>query len=225
MLFAGLLGLAPASARSEAAARTLRFGGHVRPSGGQTETQAVQGLEQKFGRMLGADREFRLWDQPFPTSYDSWLRSTDHLVLLSVKVLRTSTAARSPGGPSPMRSPVSALQNQIVGWAQRIKAWAIPIEFTFHHEPEVVGAIPFGTDADFIAAWRHVIDTFRAQGVTNARYLWIMTDYGYDWPTTDRRYAPKWYPGDAWVDDMGIDAYNWYGCRAPASPPRGSPWP
>ena len=55
--------------------------------------------------------------------------------------------------------------------------------------------------------------------MTNARYLWIMTDYGYDWPTTDRRYAPKWYPGDAWVDDMGIDAYNWYGCRAGIATP------
>jgi malate synthase len=196
----------------------MRWGAHVRPSAGQSETEAVQALEQQLGRKLGADREFRLWDQPFPTSYDTWLRDTDHLVLLSVK------PALLNGTKIPWRSIADApagsdLQDQIIGWAQRIKAWRIPIEFTFHHEPEVVGAIPYGTDADFIAAWRHVVDTFRAQGVTNARYLWITTDYGYDTPTTDRRNAPKWYPGDAWVDDMAVDAYNWYQCRAGISTP------
>ena len=29
---------------------------------------------------------------------------------------------------------------------------------------------------------------------------------------TSAKYAPKYYPGDAWVDDIAIDAYNMY-CR------------
>ncbi len=29
----------------------------------------------------------------------------------------------------------------------------------------------------------------------------------------DRRSAPKWYPGDAYVDGIAGDAYNWYTCR------------
>ena len=98
-------------------------------------------MEQKFGRKLGADREFRLWDQPFPTSYDTWLRSTDHLVLLSVKPANLN-GTKIPWRTIADAQPGSALQNQIIGWAQRIKAWGIPIEFTFHHEPEVIGAIP-----------------------------------------------------------------------------------
>lgn len=218
----GLVGLVPVAAGGSAATHTtaaattqptLRWGAHIRPSGGQTETQAVQALEQKVGRKLGADREFRLWDQPFPTSYDTWLHDTGHLVLLSVRpkllngtqILWRDVADAQPG---------SAIQDQIDSWARWVKAWGIPIEFTFNHEPEAASNLSAGVDVDFIAAWRHVVETFRADGVTNARYLWITTDYGWDAPTSDRRSGPKWYPGDAWVDDFGADAYNWYHCRA-----------
>jgi hypothetical protein len=35
-------------------------------------------------------------------------------------------------------------------------------------------------------------------------------------PTTDRRYAWKWYPGDAYVDAIGADAYTAYTCDNPS---------
>jgi len=195
------------------AASTIIWGAHIRPGFGQSEQQAVQGLETQVGRKLAATREFRLWEDPFPTSYDTWLRNTGHLMLLSVKPKRAN-GTRILWRDIANAQTGSSLANEIVRWAQRVKAYGGPVKFTFNHEPETVANQVYGTDQEFIAAWRKVVNTFRAEGVTNAQFMWIMTDFGFDWPTTDRRYAPKWYPGDAWVDGMGIDAYNWFTCRA-----------
>ena len=36
----------------------------------------------------------------------------------------------------------------------------------------------------------------------------------------DRRRAVDWYPGEAYLDYIGADAYNWYNCR----PGTSNPW-
>jgi hypothetical protein len=59
--------------------------------------------------------------------------------------------------------PGSALHNDIVRWANRVKSLGNHVYFTFNHEPETA-LNSSGTGADFIAAWRKVITVFRAQG-------------------------------------------------------------
>ena len=51
------------------------------------------------------------------------------------------------------------------------------------------------------------------RGVTNAKFIWIMTDYAFWVGSQARNDATKWFPGDAYLDAMGVDAYNWYNCR------------
>ena len=65
-------------------------------------------------------------------------------------------------------APGSALYNQTVSWATRVKTFGAPTYFTFHHEPEAASNLNNGVDADFIAAWRKVVGVFRGQAVTNA---------------------------------------------------------
>ena len=91
------------------------------------------------------------------------------------------------------------------------------VYFTFNHEPETA-LNSSGNGADFIAAWRKVITVFRQRGVTNADYLWIMTAFSFK--AKDRRRAVDWYPGEAYLDYIGADAYNWYDCR----PGTSNPW-
>lgn len=207
VLVLGVLLVAPACGRSQ-----VLLGANVQYAPGQTRLQSIQALEAKLGRPLGASREFRLWDSPFPTASDIGLRDTGHKIVMSVKA-RRSNGAMVPWRDIANAAPGSALYQEIVSWGQRIKAFRAPMEFAFHHEPESRVNIGFGTSDEFIGAWRKIVDVFRAQGATNARYLWIMTDSGFLWPPTERRFAPKWYPGDAWVSDLGVDSYNWYQCR------------
>jgi hypothetical protein len=109
-------------------------------------------------------------------------------------------------------SPGSALHDQIVRWAQTIKSRPGRVMLAYNHEPEAAAGGQRGTAAEFIAAWRRVHTIFRQQGVTNVEWTWQMTAYSFRAPATDARAAAKWYPGDAYVDNIGADAYNWYTC-------------
>jgi hypothetical protein len=108
--------------------------------------------------------------------------------------------------------PGTALYNEFVRWAQTIKSRPGPVMVAYNHEPEASAGGQHGTAADFIAAYRHVEDIFNSQGATNIVWTWQMTAYAFRTSPSDSRYAAKWYPGDAYVDNVGADAYNWYTC-------------
>jgi hypothetical protein len=188
---------------------TIMFGG--RPTGNSSST--VLSMESQIGRQLAAVRVYYLWDSSFPDTYANWLRNNNRPMMLSVKakrvngqtVLWRSIADAQPG---------STLHNEIIRWADRLKAIGSRVYFIFHHEPEAATNLENGTATDFIAAWQKVITVLRQQNVTNAQYVWTMTDYSFWVTPSDRRRAVKWYPGDAYVDHLGADAYNWYNCRA-----------
>lgn len=108
--------------------------------------------------------------------------------------------------------PGSATYNDIVRWAQTLKARGGATMIAYHHEPEASGNYNRGTPAEFIYAFRRVVTIFRAQGVKNVIYTWQMTAWSFRTKPSDLRYAGRWYPGDAYVDSVGADAYNWYTC-------------
>lgn len=63
--------------------------------------------------------------------------------------------------------------------------------------------LPGVTPAQFIAGWRHVYDVFQQAGATNAAFVWCPTL----WDGPGGLGPDSWYPGDAYVDWLGIDAY------------------
>jgi signal peptidase I len=56
---------------------------------------------------------------------------------------------------------------------------------------------------DYVKAWKHVVDLFRAQGATNVQWVWA--------PNTQIQgvSTAALYPGSAYVDYTGIDGFNW----------------
>jgi hypothetical protein len=191
---------------------TVLFGARPEPGTQQGTTT----LEGKIGRQLAAIRVYYNWDSPFPDTDVTWFKNNGYALLLSVKSERrnhTFVQWRDIANAQPG----SALHNDIVTWANRIKSLGTHVYFTFNHEPET-SLNSSGQGPDFIAAWRKVVTVFRGQGVTNADYLWIMTAFSFK--ARDRRRAVDWYPGEAYIDYMGADAYNWYNCR----PGTSNPW-
>jgi Glycosyl hydrolase family 26 len=112
--------------------------------------------------------------------------------------------------------PGSSAYTNLVRWADTLKTRPGPIFLTFSHEPEAAALRSYGTASQYVAAFRHVVSIFRAQGVTNVQWTWQMTAYAFVVPTSDSRAATKWYPGDAYVDDVGTDPYDWSDCRGGA---------
>jgi hypothetical protein len=108
-------------------------------------------------------------------------------------------------------APGSSLYNDIVRWAQTLKTRG-PVMLAYDHEPEASKRAGMGSPADYIAAYRHVESIFDQQGAKNIIWTWQMTANAFRVKASDHRAAANWYPGDAWVDNVGADAYNWLGC-------------
>jgi hypothetical protein len=93
---------------------------------------------------------------------------------------------------------------QIRAWAKSAKAFGYP--FMFRPWREMNGAwYSWGRDPYYVAAWRHFHDVVEEEGATNVTWAWIVNTIWSD-PGSD----PKpYYPGDDYVDWVGMDAYNW----------------
>lgn len=66
---------------------------------------------------------------------------------------------------------------------------------------------------DFARAWRHLHDVFGQVGASNAVWVWSPNVVG-----PNQTPLAGLYPGDAYVDEVGIDGYSYprSGCPAPA---------
>jgi hypothetical protein len=215
----GLVGPQMTAGPAGAAGGPLVLGAAQAAYSGATAQQAVTNLEQSIGRTAGspsgtlaAIRIYDNWDSAFPSSYINWLKSTGHTVFLSVKPRHANGSAISWASIANAQ-PGSTLYAGIQRWAANVKAFGRHMYFAFNHEPDIHSSAVFGSPADFVAAWRTVRSVFEASGVTNVEYAWTVAESNFFVATTDSRYAPKFYPGDAYVDDIAVDAYNMYCLR------------
>jgi hypothetical protein len=128
---------------------------------------------------------------------------TGRMINLATNVSWRTLASSTPG---------SAPYTNLVRWADGLKSRPGPILFVFNHEPEGNSSSNLGSAADFIAAWKKVHTVFDSRGVNNVEYTWNMTSNAFRVGSGDPRYAMKWYPGDAYVDNVATAAYNWYNC-------------
>lgn len=72
----------------------------------------------------------------------------------------------------------------------------------------------------YVAAYRHVHDLVTAAGATNVQWMWTFNAGSS--PDAAWNAPARAYPGDAYVDWVGIDGYNWgYG---PSWDPAGDHW-
>jgi len=97
----------------------------------------------------------------------------------------------------------------IDSWAVGLRTYGGPVMLDFGHEMDG-NWYPWGygvngnTVADYIAAFRHVHDRFVLAGASNVQFVWnpnVWNAAGVD--------QTVFYPGDAYVDWMAIDVYNW----------------
>lgn len=93
---------------------------------------------------------------------------------------------------------------QIAAWARAAKEWGYP--FLFRPWWEVNGDwYAWGRSPDFIAAWQHFHDIVVREGATNVTWAWVVNSIWWD-PLSD---PTPYYPGDEYVDWVGMDTYNW----------------
>jgi hypothetical protein len=96
----------------------------------------------------------------------------------------------------------------ITSWARAAAEWGHRLYVRFAHEmnasyyPWSVGANG-NTAADYVAAWRHVVQLFRDAGASNVRWVWS-PNIAYAGTTP----FDSVFPGDPYVDWVALDGYN-----------------
>jgi Glycosyl hydrolase family 26/PASTA domain len=137
---------------------------------------------------------------------------TDAHSLLYLDWTLTSTTAQNDGVTT-KEIASGSLDGYIRQYARDLKSFGDPVlirlfggEFNgswwWGQSPR---ANPNLTTADFVAAWRRVVDIFRQVGASNVSFAWIANDYPPDavpWVDPD---IAAYYPGDAYVDWVGAD--------------------
>ena len=94
-------------------------------------------------------------------------------------------------------------------WANELARYGQPVYLRFGHEmngnwyPWSAG-VNGNTAAVYIAAWRRIQRRFVKAGARNVRWVWSPSiEFAGSTP------LDQLYPGDAYVDWVGLDGYNW----------------
>jgi beta-mannanase len=136
-------------------------------------------------------------------TWEPWLDDFDR------EVFPASTSAAEPNKGGLQAIAAGAYDAYIDKWARQAQKFGAPFFLRLGHEMNDPYRYPWGPHnnppADYIAAWRHVVDRFRAAGATNVLWVW----------SPHPAYPPYdiFYPGDEYVDWVGLTALN-YGAIA-----------
>lgn len=140
------------------------------------------------------DRPFQRWEAQQATALGA-------LPLIQLNPRNIALARIAAGG----------YDAQISQYARAVRAFRCPVILSFGHEMNgwwYTWGRPWTTPATFIAAWRHIHDVFAAQHVTNVIWSWDPT---HQYRHKGASLAGKWYPGDAYVNWIGVDGYLGHG--------------
>jgi hypothetical protein len=170
----------------------------------EAERKAVERLEAHLGRAVDINHNFYTWDEEFPTETERWDLQAGRLPLISWNGKDVASSEIAAGSQDAL----------IRERAQGVKGLGQPVLIRWFWEMDGNKKREWaGSPADYIAAWRHIVDVFRAEGATNVEWVWCPNASAFN----DGE-APPFYPGDEYVDWICADGYNW----APGRP--GDEW-
>jgi hypothetical protein len=144
--------------------------------------------------------------------YSSWLEKFQVGFATSAAKRGAKTLVQLGTGNIPLASIASGrYDNYWRSYARDVRAFPIQVILSFDHEMNgywYSWGYRHTSPSTFVAAWRHIVTIFREEGARNVIWLWTInvTD-----ALDNRIPAPApWWPGDSYVDWVGLDGY-YYG--------------
>jgi hypothetical protein len=181
--------------------RAAYFGTYSPPSSSwseQSQKAEYRELEERLGRTLDVAHYYDPWRDRFPTWRERWHVRNGRIPLIS-------WARYDPGA---IRS--GSEDAVIRARADGLDDFRKPVFLRWFWEMDAGSG---ASASDYIAAWRRIHDIFQDRGATNVAFVWCPTAWGFASGA-----AQDYYPGNAYVDWVCADAYNW----APGRP--GDEW-
>jgi beta-mannanase len=166
----------------------------------------LNNFDRSIGKASTVASIFRGYGEIFPSAGDVALTNGGQRSLLVAWYLDVDRFTGYTSGAHDAYLDQEAAAAKAYGRTLYIRPWAEMNGDWQDFQPTPSGsAADGGTPAQFIAAWRYVVNRFRADGATNVRWVFNPTADTYQ-GTTD---VSTIWPGAAYVDVLGLDGYNW----------------
>ncbi len=156
------------------------------------QIEAVGEFERRIGRRLDIAHTYTRFNEAFDSAADLALAQSGHIMLLSWAGADTRVITSGD------------YDKLIRDNALLVKRMQQPVLLEWRWEmdrPNLRAEV--WSAADYIAAWSHIQNIFRAEQVTNASWVWCPTALGFQ-PGGD---AADFYPGDDRVDWLCANGY------------------
>jgi mannan endo-1,4-beta-mannosidase len=137
------------------------------------------------------------WQEPFRVGFAKTAAGDGAVPLVQINPTGISIAAIAAG----------RYDSYLSVYATTVRAYRHPVILSFGHEMNgywYSWGYRHTSPSVFVAAWRHVVDVFRARGARNVTWLWTINNIHKHAgvPAPD-----PWWPGSSYVNWVGIDGY------------------
>jgi len=133
------------------------------------------------------------WGQPFAASYARTLRKHGATMIVQI----------DPNSIPPARVAAGHYDEYLRSYAESVRRFGHPVVIGFAQEMNAdwwSWGYGHAQPQAFVAAWRHIVNLFRAEGADNVTWLWtISVDAVGTGP------IGSWWPGAGYVSWVGID--------------------
>jgi len=172
-------------------------------NGSPPSYQPLNGFARVAGRSPNLVGYFSGWAEPFDLSFAVSVRAHLGVTFVQIDPTYASIPAIAAG----------VYDDYLRQYADSVREFGTAVVIGFGHEMNASWypwGYPHVQPATFRAAWRHIVDLFRAQGARNVTWLWTVN-------ALRPRGAPaaaggtgplsRWWPGAQYVDWVGIDGF------------------
>ncbi|MDR3734545.1 MAG: glycosyl hydrolase [Acidobacteriaceae bacterium] len=181
------------------------FGAWANPPGSGSVATEIAALETQIGRQFAIHLHYFSWTDSFPNSEvtDDLTGGHNRVPLISMHCNMADVNVTAGNEDASIRAVADGL-----------KSYGSPVMFRWMWEFNLISghtsclldpnktSDPVSVQAtDFIAAWRHIWAVFQQEGATNVIFVWNPSG-------TDGIDPTPFYPGDRYVDWIGIDHYD-----------------
>ena len=178
--------------------------------------QAVQSAEAAIGHGVRVVMVYVGFGEPFPTALIQQAAASGQIVELTLQSWApVSNSGRATPYTQGTSRDAAILNGQydayLTKFAQAAAATGQPFFLRLDNEMngdwDPWSAFQWGKDTSiYIAEWRHIYGIFQNAGATNA--VWVWNPNNKNLPPYRWNAAALYYPGDAYVDWVGLTSYN-----------------
>jgi mannan endo-1,4-beta-mannosidase len=185
--------------RAAGAGGTVPYLGVFEPDAPESFADIDQ-LAHAIGRQPNLVSYYSHWLEPFQSGFATSAEDRGDTAVVQI----------APGNYSLKSIASGRYDSYLRSYAGAVKAFGAHLILSFGHEMNgswYSWGYRHASPRAFVAAWRHIVTVFRAQGARNLTWLWTVNIIGK--PNLIPAPGP-WWPGKAYVNWVGIDGYFWY---------------